>query len=470
MSEMPHDLQAEEALIGAMASGETPLFSVIDVIRAEMFYREEHRIIVEQIIEMAHEDQAVDLVTISARLREKNLSERVGGVNSISRLFDSLIDVANARHYAEIVRSLYLKRSLIEYARSIANLARGDSDAKEVLDEAMTQLVNVAEDGTSDDAEQIAASAERVTDIARQLSEGDLDHVGVRTGLQTLDAKVLLRHGRVCVLAGATSSGKSSLALQVADMIGDTDKTVLFCSLEMTADELAARILAARTETDMKLIEQGPVTPRLVERLSTAVAELQKSGLYIDDSVGVTPLDIRAKARRLQMKHGLDLVIVDYLQLMSSYSKNRSREQEVSEMSRALKIAARSLGVPIIVLSQLSRKHLEDKRKPELRDLRESGSIENDADVVLMVYRPDLRQTASELLIRKQRQGPLGRIEMDFDHATTRFVECGFWGIDSDAQVPYTGCDMNETDENNSERMVHEEASVIEGHEQDIDF
>jgi replicative DNA helicase len=249
----------------------------------------------------------------------------------------------------------------------------------------------------------------------------------VKTGLYALDSKVLMRNGRVAVVAGATSSGKSSLALQIADQVAAAGKKVAFFSLEMSGEELATRILSAHTGYDQRVIEAGPATPKTIEDLNAYLVKMRGAELYVDDNPSTTPLDVRARARQIQMRYGLDLVIVDYLQLLSpgAGGRNRSRQDEVAAMSRALKIASRALGVPFIVLSQLSRRHLDEGRKPELRDLRESGAIENDADIVLMVYRPDLEEAEGLLLVRKQRQGPLGQIDVSFDGKTTRFKETG---------------------------------------------
>jgi replicative DNA helicase len=426
----PHDPEAEAAVISAIMLSDTALYTVIDLLHASDFYVESHRIIFEAIVALVREGQAVDLITVKSKLTDSKKLQQAGGVVAISALLDCLPDVSNAGHYAEVVKGHATRRGLIEYGRKVATSALSAESSKEALDDAMLQLTKLAESSSSGAIMHIADYADGVVDELEALANGSISKVGVRTGLTQLDSKVLMRNGRVIVLAGATSSGKSSLAMQIADQVATAGQSVALFSLEMSGEELATRIMSARSGYDQRRIEGGPATPKMVDDLKSHVKTLRGVNLYIDDNPACTPLDIRARARQVQMRYGLDLVIVDYLQLLTAVGeRGRSREQEVSAMSRSLKIAARALSVPMIVLSQLSRRHLDEKRKPELRDLRESGAIENDADIVIMVYRPDLEDAGGELLVRKQRQGPLGRIQVSFNTVTTRFSEDNVDGL-----------------------------------------
>ncbi len=441
--ELPHDAEAEAAVIGAMLLQESALFEVVDLVEANDFYVESHRIIFEQAVGLVHEGMKLDLVTLSSRLRAKDLSDRVGGAAFLSSLTDVTADVTNARFYAKIVKGLATKRKLIVYGRRVSMIAGGSADSGEALEEAMSSLLTITGTSRIGETRTISDAAASVVEEARTMVENP-DLIGVKTGIPQLDDAVSLRHGKVCVLAGATSSGKTSFALQIADQVAQRGKVVGFFSLEMSSEEIAVRVLASGTNTDTRAIESKP-TGEIVRRLEGHLPDLEGRSLYIDDAVDLNPFSIRAKARQLQMRHGLDLIIVDYLQLMTYNGPRCSREQEVSSMSRGMKLAAKSLGVPIVLLSQLSRKHLDEKREPELRDLRESGSIENDADVVMMVHRKlDKRETT--LLIRKQRQGPLGRIDFDFDGSVQRFRPTGYYptdGLDSEGECGYNGVDGN---------------------------
>jgi replicative DNA helicase len=428
---LPHDRPAEEALLGSVMTSDTALYQVLDVVDANDFYVEEHRIIFKQVVRQAEADEPCDLVTIRAGLEQNGLLASAGGVNGLSRLVDAFPDVANARHYATLVHGASTKRKLIAYGRKIEGLGESTMPHKEVLNAAMADLTAIAERASGDAPKPVSEFMEGVIDELEELASGNVTAVGVRTGLPNLDSKVLMRNGRVVVVAGATSSGKSSLALQIADQVACAGQTVAFFSLEMSGDELGTRILAERSKLEQRTIEAGPATPKMVEDLRLHLKKIKGMKLFIDDNPASTPLDVQARSRQIQMHHGLDLVVVDYLQLLSpgGSGSRRSREQEVASMSRALKVAARSLGVPVILLSQLSRRHLDENRKPELRDLRESGSIENDADCVLMVHRPDLTQSHTDLLVRKQRQGPLGSLALEFDGSTTRFSEVDTTGL-----------------------------------------
>jgi replicative DNA helicase len=425
--QLPHDLDAESAILAAVLIDGDSLFRIVDVVTAGDFYKEENRILFKTFISLVESDSPVDLVTVRAKLFEDDLLERVGGITFLSGLTDVLADVANVRHYAKVVKDHAVRRGLYDYAKALATKALSSGPVGEVLDEAGEGLIRVIGDKQGDGPAPIVEAGTRVVDQYEAMVRGDLSQVGVRTGFGNLDNGVLIRNGRVVVLAGATSSGKSSLAFQMAAQVAEAQKTVAFFSLEMSDEEIGTRYLSAKTGRDTRMIERGPATEAILKQLRQSLEGMEGTRLFLDDSVGLSPFDIRSKSRQIQMRHGLDLIVVDYLQLMTYKGGGRvSREQEVSAMSRGIKLVAKSLGVPVVLLSQLSRKHLDEKREPELRDLRESGAIENDADIVLMIHRLSNSQPGAKLLVRKQRQGPLGSIDMTFNGPTQQFSETGY--------------------------------------------
>ncbi len=425
--EAPHDLEMEKAILGGIILGEDALYTVVDIVAPKDFYRNEHRIIYETMLKLVEENQPVDAVSVSGRLRRDGNSEAAGGATYISNLMDSPADVANVKHYAREVRNFAVRRDLLDFGRRCQAAAVADGPIDDAIEKAAEELILLSERQADGGPVAVVEPSRVVVEDYRAILEGNIDAVGIRTGFQQLDNLVLMRNGRVAIVAGATSSGKSSLAMQIARQVALAGKTVAFFSLEMSAEELATRILAAETGRDSKLIERGPATEVVLEELEGAVKRLEGTNLFIDDSALLSPFDVRAKARQIQMRYGLDLIVVDYLQLMTYRGRSRlSREQEVSALSRGTKLVAKSLSVPTILLSQLSRRHQEEGRKPELRDLRESGSIENDADIVEMIHRPDLTRNDAEILVRKQRQGPLGSISVSFDGKTQQFVETGY--------------------------------------------
>lgn len=440
---LPHDVEMERAVLGAAVMDRTALYNIIDVLAPGDFYVEGHRQIYAAVVHLAScEDAAVDVVTVRRRLDETMMLDLVGGTVVLSELLDSTPDLVNARYYAQQVKDLATRRELIVLARNLQTRATAADSAKEALDETMSDIISIAGGAGHGSAQHSSVVAAKVIDDLEQVLAGNVSKVRVTSGLEEVDRKLLMRHGQVIVLAGGTGAGKSSLALQVADMVASRDQTVLYFSLEMSAEELTTRLLAARAEVPSDVIERNECTPYAIERLKAQVDPMSKARLYIDDTPNMTPLDCRARARQLQLRHGLDLVVVDYLQLTTPPGGNRSRnrEQEVSAMSRAFKLTARALGVPLLLLSQLRR--FEGNREPELRDLRESGAIENDADAVVFIHRPDLDRTEADLLIKKQRQGPLGKVGLVFKPKSTRFEEDPMreleaWGFDECPGPPY---------------------------------
>ncbi|HQM37609.1 MAG TPA: DnaB-like helicase C-terminal domain-containing protein [Candidatus Bipolaricaulis anaerobius] len=420
----PHDRELEASVLGAALLDPVALFDVIDVLDVDDFYLEPHRLVFEWIEYLANEGKPVDLGLLTNALREHGLLEKVGGASAIANLVDYTPDVASARFHAEALRDLSTKRSLLTLAGQITAGAQTTPGA-ELLDSTMAATLDIA--GKQERGETVKAG-EAVAAVGKQSLEiynHQAESVVLRTGIAVLDERVFLRHGQMVIVAGTTSSGKTALALQIADNVARRGRHVHFFSFEMGRAELAARLLSARAGVYVNAIESGTYDDLARDKIDGAVREARDLSLWIDDTPSLTPLDIRARARQTQLRHGLDLVVVDYLQLVTPPTKSRNRVQEVDEISRALKLTARALGVPVIVCAQLSRKHLDGSRAPELHDLRESGAIENDADVVLMLDRKKTTEEAKALTaivyVRKQRQGPVGEFVAVFDPARMRF-------------------------------------------------
>jgi replicative DNA helicase len=412
-----HDREAEAAAIGAALLDRVAALELV-ALPSEAFYVQQHRVIRDAIATVLTRCQAVDPVSVIAELNSTGKLAAAGGATGVSHLIDALPDVANADTYRGIVRDRHLRRDL---ARIGSDLIRGSGPSSELADVAFAGLLSATSDTSIANVATIGEAAAAVTEEALLLAGGERDQVTIQTGLERLDRRLFIRSGNVVVLAGATSTGKSSLAVQIGLNVARSGRTVAMFSLEMSRNEIAQRVLASVAGVPVERIAAGQLSQIDREQLVAAKAGVTTLPMVVDDTAGLTPRELQLRARRVQVERGLGLVVVDYLQLLKPSTRGRSRTEEVGELSRDVKITAKSLEVPVLVLSQLSRRHLDERREPELRDLRESGSIENDADAVLMLYRPDLSHSATFALLRKQRQGPLARVPLIFNGPTTSF-------------------------------------------------
>jgi len=414
-----HDLEMEKAVLGAALRDKVALLEAVDLLKPTDFYVEAHRTIFEYMEWFVEEGRPVDTLLLGRAMREAG--ELAGGITALlSEAEEAVPDVANVRYYAEKVRDLAIRRGLALLVRD-ADPRHSSASTDDLIDGLSSGLVELS-GARASDMVRIGEVASGVVSDAIAVAAGEAKSVVVRTGIEALDNLVFMRHGQLIVLAGATSSGKSSLALQIADNVARAGGTVVYFSPEMSREELATRELSERTGFYMTAIERGTTLDSSAQdRLSWASRDLAGLPLWVDDSPGLTPMEIRARSRLVQLRHGLDLVVVDYLQIVKPTTRNRSREQEVAEISRDLKLTARYLRVPMLVCAQLSRKHVDEHREPHLQDLRESGAIENDADTVLMLYRPDRESPRTLIYDRKQRQGPLGTLTAMFDPVRMRF-------------------------------------------------
>ena len=429
----PQNIEAESSLIGSILLDSESLLRITDIVAADDFYDPRHRHIFSVIMNLFEKRRPVDVLTVSNRLKDEKLLEEVGGSSYLTELVNGVPTAAHIVHYAEIVSHKANLRRLISAAEDITNLGFDESTPiQEVLEQAEKRLFTVSQKSLKHDIISIesilADSFERLDDLHK--NKGKLR--GVPTGFTDLDNKLAgLQNSDLIILAARPSMGKTSLALNIAQQVATkSKKAVLFFSLEMSKEQLVDRLLAAEAGIDSWNLRTGNLKDEDFERLGHAMGSLGEAPIYIDDSSGMNGLEMRTKARREHQQHELGLIVVDYLQLMSGQGRGGdfNRVQEISEISRSLKSLARELNVPVMALSQLSPSvEQRSPQIPQLSDLRESGSIEQDADVVLFIYReefyhPDTdRKNIADILIQKHRNGPTGRVQMFFDGTRTQF-------------------------------------------------
>jgi replicative DNA helicase len=433
---LPQNLEAERSILGAILLDNHALNSAVERVRSEDFFLSQHRQIFERMIQLAEKQQAIDVVTLMEDLGRRGELESAGGVAYLSQLADGLPRVTNVDHYARIVKEKSVLRSLAYSAAAIQEqaLAAGD-DADVILDRAESTIFQLAEDrikaGLIGVKELVRDNYER---LERIFSEGRRI-TGLASGYAGLDNETAgLQPSELLILAARPSMGKTALALNIAENVAlRQGEPVAIFSLEMSKESLLMRLLASEARVDAHKFRTGHMNRDDWGKITGALASLGEAPLWIDDAASSTVLEMGAKARRLKRDRGLSLMIVDYLQLVvpTTHSRGTNRQEEVSSISRALKGLAKELKIPILVLSQLTRAPEREDRKPQLADLRESGAIEQDADVVLFINRPNFYKTdmpeedraKAELIIAKQRNGPTGSLNFVFLARHTRFEE-----------------------------------------------
>ncbi len=440
---LPHDPEAERAVLGAILLDPGARLHIVDKLRDEEFYLESHRIIFKACIDLYEKGEATDLVTVRNQLAEKGFLEQVGGASYLSSLVDTLPDVANVIHYAEIVHDKSVKRRLMAAAQRILTTCSLDhGEAAEAVESAQRDVFKIAEDTLSGGLVHIRSITDREIDNINKSRDSHSTLTGLDTGFIRVNEMTSgLQRKDLVILAARPSMGKTSLGINIcAHAALRNGKKVAVFSLEMAAEQLVRRLLSAEARVDQKRISGGYLAKSDWPKLEMAGQALREMDLWIDDTPGITALELSAKARRLKQEHGLDLVMVDYMQLMSGGGRFSSRNEEVSAISRSLKGVAKELDVPVLVLSQLSRQpeRRGGDHRPQLSDLRESGSIEQDADVVMFIVRPSVYDRDAEdprhaeLIIAKQRNGPIGDIDLVFQHEYTRFENADFRHAESD--------------------------------------
>ncbi|WP_373498164.1 replicative DNA helicase [Desulfococcus sp.] len=434
----PQNIEAEESLLSAILLDDSTLIDVVEILSPEDFYSTSHQKIYEAVVDLFSKNEPVDLITLSNRLTEKGLLDEVGGkghrgITYISWLTDAAPAAVNAPHYARIVRDRASLRRLIQKANEITRRcydAQGDVD--DIINFAESSIFEISEDKIHPAFFPISKLIESNIDALEERQGNKTLITGVPTGFTRLDHLTSgFQPSDLIILAARPSMGKTAFALNVArNAAVDGNVPVAIFSLEMSKEQLSMRLLCAEARVDSSRIRSGYFSRDDWDALTEAAGVLSEAPIYIDDSADITAIEIRAKSRRLKMEKNLGLVIVDYLQLMKGRSSLERRDLEISEISRSLKSLAKELEVPVIALSQLNRK-LEERsdKRPMLSDLRESGSIEQDADVVAFIYRDEVynreennpNRGKAEIILGKQRNGPIGSASLVFLNTYTRF-------------------------------------------------
>ena len=429
---LPQSVEAEEAVLGAVLVNPMSLGRIVEFLKPESFYKPSHKLIYEAVLELFRKNEPIDIVTVSEHLRNKEELENAGGRAYINDLALNVVTTANIEFYAKIIREKEIKRALINAGSEIVSMSYENEETDTVLDNAQKLIFNIAAQKDTSDLvpiqDLVVASYEQIEE--RFNNKNDL--VGVTTGFYDLNALTSgLQKSDLIVLAARPSMGKTAFALNLARNVAvQGKKGVAVFSLEMPKQQLVKRMLCSEAEVDTQRITSGNMQPKDWEKLVDAMTKLSDARIYIDDASGVTVTDIKAKCRRLMLEEkDLGLIVIDYLQLMEGGGNPNDRNQQISAISRSLKGLARELDVPIIALSQLSRgvESRPDKH-PMLSDLRDSGAIEQDADIVMFIYRDEYynrdnteNKGKAEVIIAKHRNGPVGTIELLFQSNITKF-------------------------------------------------
>ncbi|BDG49229.1 MULTISPECIES: replicative DNA helicase [Parageobacillus] len=441
----PQSIEAEQAVLGAVFLDPSALTLASEILIPEDFYRASHQKIFHAMLRVADKGEPVDLVTVTAELADTQQLEEVGGVSYLSELADAVPTAANVEYYARIVEEKSILRRLIRTATSIAQDGYTREDEVDILlDEAERKIMEISQRKHAGTFQNIKDVLVQTYDNIEMLHNRKGEVTGIPTGFTELDRMTAgFQRSDFIIVAARPSVGKTAFALNIAQNVATkTNENVAIFSLEMSAQQLVMRMLCAEGNINAQNLRTGRLTPEDWGKLTMAMGSLSNAGIYIDDTPSIRVSDIRAKCRRLKQERGLGMIVIDYLQLIQGSGRNReNRQQEVSEISRSLKALARELEVPVIALSQLSRsvEQRQDKR-PMMSDIRESGSIEQDADIVAFLYRDDYYNKDSEnkniieIIIAKQRNGPVGTVQLAFIKEYNKFVnlERRF----DDAQIP----------------------------------
>lgn len=430
----PQNIDAEKSVLGAMMLEKDVLFDVLEIVKEEDFYSETHREIFAAIWELYRENSAVDLLTVCEKLKKRKALDMVGGRAYVAELTSNVPSTANATEYAKIVSEKAIVRQMIKTSESITDKAYdAKAEPKEILEFAESGIFKVAQRNQRTDytsiQEVLTANLKQIDEAAKNKDK----LVGIPTGFKDLDAKLNgLQKSNLVIIAARPSMGKTALALNIAQQTAvKSNSSVIIFSLEMSKEQLGQRLLSVQSRVEMQKLQKGELDRKDWDRVNMALDDMQDAPIVIDDTPGISLMEIRNKCRRLKVEKGLDLIVIDYLQLMNSPDKSDSRQQEISAISRQLKLLAREMDCPVIALSQLSRApEQRPDHRPNLSDLRESGAIEQDADIVLFLYRDDYYNKENsekpgicEINIAKNRSGPTDTVELTWVARYTKFSD-----------------------------------------------
>jgi len=427
---LPSNVEAERSILGAILLDNAVCNQAIELLRRDDFFLDSHRRIFDKMIALTERLMPIDLITLSDELRRAGEFEQIGGATYIASLIDGVPRTDTIEPYAKLVKQKSMLRKLISASQQIVSLAfEEEDDADVIIDKAERMIFEIAEDRVRQGFQYIGDVAHRRLEQIEQMAGRPEMITGVPTGFTDFDRMTSgLQRQELIVIAARPSMGKTALALNMAQYAAKNANVVGIFSLEMSAEQLVSRLLCSEARVDAHRLRTGYLNREEWARLADALRRLCETKVFIDDSAAVSVMEMRAKCRRLKAEHGLDMLIIDYLQLMAGRGRIESRQQEVSQISRDLKGLAKELDIPVVALSQLSRApEQRSEHKPQLSDLRESGAIEQDSDVVCFIYREELynptdeNQGTAELIIGKQRNGPTGMVPLAFLKEFTRF-------------------------------------------------
>jgi replicative DNA helicase len=432
----PQNVEAEKSVLGSMLIDQEAIGAAIEVLDEMWFYEDAHRKIYKAVVDLYQARKNVDLVTLSDKLKSDGLLDQIGGVTYLSGIIDVVPTSANVEYYAHIVKEKGVLRKLIKNATTIiTDSYKSAGNIEEVVDNAERLIFEVADLKQSQKTSHIKDLVKEGIEKLDQLYQRKEHITGISTGFTKLDSMTSgLQDSDLIILAGRPSMGKSALAVSIAEKVGiEQKKGVALFSLEMSKEQLVQRMLCSQARVDAHKVRSGFLSPSDWPKLTAGAGKLSESKIMIDDTPAISALELRAKARRLKANNQIDLIILDYLQLMRGSAKADSRQQEISEISRSLKALARELKVPIIALSQLSRAvESRQDHRPQLSDLRESGAIEQDADLVVLLMREEYYNQTEEnrgladVIIAKQRNGPVGTVKLAFIKEYMRFENLAY--------------------------------------------
>ncbi|MDY6795556.1 MAG: replicative DNA helicase [Actinomycetota bacterium] len=427
----PHSLEAEQSVLGSMLLSTDAIADVMEILRPEDFYKENHATIYMATLALFASGEPVDPLTVSESLRAQGNLEKVGDRTYILNLMSVVPTPANAAYYARVVSKLATYRRLIDAAGKVVDIGYcAPEELMEALDEAEDTIFSVAQHERKDTVKPLKDLMEITFEDLERISEGTAQ-TGVLTGFSDLDELTLgLQASDLVVVAARPSMGKTSLALNIADYVAVEERIpVIIFSLEMSAQEVTKRMLCSRARVNSQKLRSSFKDDDMWDRLSNAAGELTSASVFIDDNADIGMMELRSKVRRLKSQHDIGMVIVDYIQLMSSDRRLENRQQEIASISRALKVLGRDFDIPVIAVSQLSREPERHNRKPILSDLRESGAIEQDADLIIFIHREELYNPdddevkgRADIILAKHRNGPTGNIKLTFQAHFARFL------------------------------------------------
>jgi replicative DNA helicase len=431
----PQNLEAELSLLGGLLIDPESINKVVDIVGPADFYKEAHERIYELMIDLYERNEPIDIITVSSVARDKAILEKIGGAAYLSSLADHMPSAANIAHYAKLVREKALTRRLMDVATIIIEKGHvADVNIDSYIDEAESMIFQIAENKLRPSFVSMKEIVWENMKTIDRLFQKKQSVIGVPTGFADLDKMTSgLQPSDLVIVAGRPSMGKTAFSMNIAEHVSMQSEGRLpvgIFSMEMSKEQLVTRLLSSQSAIDHSKLRTGMLSPAEWGSLTHAASRLGEAAIFIDDSPGLTVLEVRARARRLKKEHDLKLLVIDYLQLMKGRASLERREQEISEISRSLKALAKELNIPVIAISQLNRKVEErNDKRPQLADLRESGAIEQDADVIIFIYRDEVynrnsdKRGKAEIIVGKQRNGPTGSIELTFIDTCASFKD-----------------------------------------------